>query len=92
MTDFSNPNVMFDAMYGFTGPLIVVYIVSLGWCLINLVPSLSISIRRLHDTGRSWHWFLLCLIPIAGGIILLVLHIEESKFPPENPFGLLKQV
>ena len=35
-----------------------------------LVPSLSVTVRRLHDTGRSGWWFFIALIPLVGAIIL----------------------
>ena len=38
-----------------------------------LVPSLAVSIRRLHDSDRSGWWLLLGLVPMVGGIIVLVL-------------------
>ncbi len=36
------------------------------------LPSLAAMVRRLHDTNRSGWWFWLALIPLIGGIILLV--------------------
>lgn len=51
-----------------------------GWILIVLpgplalalaVPSLGLTIRRLHDTGREGYWILVGLIPVAGWIALL---------------------
>ncbi|HET8987462.1 MAG TPA: DUF805 domain-containing protein [Humibacillus sp.] len=37
-----------------------------------LIPSLAVTWRRLHDTGRSGWWYLLNFIPLVGGIILIV--------------------
>ena len=34
-------------------------------CL-TFLPSLAISVRRLHDTGRSGWWLLLVFLPIIG--------------------------
>ena len=39
--------------------------------LLTLVPLWSISVRRLHDIGKSGWWYFLKFIPIVGGIILL---------------------
>lgn len=36
------------------------------------LPSLGVSVRRLHDTGRSGWMLLLGLIPLVGLIILFV--------------------
>jgi uncharacterized membrane protein YhaH (DUF805 family) len=51
-----------------------------------LVPSLSVSVRRLHDTGRTGWWLLIALIPVVGGIILLVFLAQDSE-AGGNRFG-----
>jgi uncharacterized membrane protein YhaH (DUF805 family) len=40
--------------------------------LILFFPQLSVTVRRLHDTDRSGWWWWISLIPLVGGIILLV--------------------
>lgn len=44
-----------------------------------LLPNIGITIRRLHDTGRSGWWFLIVFVPIVGWIALLILCALESK-------------
>ncbi len=51
-----------------------------------LLPSLSIIARRLHDTDRSGWWMLIGLLPIVGGIILLVFLVLPGT-PGQNRFG-----
>jgi uncharacterized membrane protein YhaH (DUF805 family) len=36
-----------------------------------LVPTLAVTVRRLHDTGRSGWFYFLSLIPIVGTIAIL---------------------
>ena len=51
-----------------------------------LIPNIAVSIRRLHDTGRSgWHllWYLL---PVVGWIILIVFYVQDSQ-PGSNEWG-----
>jgi uncharacterized membrane protein YhaH (DUF805 family) len=48
------------------------------FALAMLVPSLSVSVRRLHDTDHSGWWFLLAFIPIVGGIWLFVYMVQDS--------------
>ena len=43
------------------------------------IPSLSVTIRRLHDTSRSGWWFLLTLIPLVGAILLIVFLASDTK-------------
>jgi uncharacterized membrane protein YhaH (DUF805 family) len=50
-----------------------------------LLPSLAVSVRRLHDTGRSGWWLLIGLIPF-GGIVVLVFQCQDSE-PGANRFG-----
>ena len=52
------------------GAVAIQYVVSV---IIALV-SLSLSVRRLHDTGKSGFWWFIGLIPIIGGIVLLVFY------------------
>jgi len=40
--------------------------------LATLLPNVAVSVRRLHDIDRSGWWVLLVLIPLIGGIVLLV--------------------
>jgi uncharacterized membrane protein YhaH (DUF805 family) len=54
--------------------------------LIVLLPTLAVSIRRLHDLDRSGWWFLLVLIPIIGGIWLFVWFCMRGTIGP-NRFG-----
>ncbi len=56
------------------------------WSLATLIPSLALSIRRLHDIGKSAWWLLISLIPLVGGIILLVFTCKDSE-PGANQWG-----
>ena len=51
-----------------------------------LLPSLAVSVRRLHDTGRSAWWMLIGLIPIIGTIVLLIFIIQDSQLM-DNQYG-----
>lgn len=44
-----------------------------------LIPGLAVSVRRLHDIGKSGWYFLIDLIPIVGPIILLVWFCTEGE-------------
>ncbi|WP_406372847.1 DUF805 domain-containing protein [Streptomyces sp. NBC_00647] len=58
---------------------------ALFW-LAMFLPALAVSVRRLHDTGRTGWWLLLGLIPVVGHFVLLVFHCTESR-PGENEYG-----
>jgi len=46
--------------------------------LVFFLPSLAVTIRRLHDIDRSGGWFWIILVPIAGSIVLLVFALMPS--------------
>jgi uncharacterized membrane protein YhaH (DUF805 family) len=43
-----------------------------------ILPSLAVGVRRLHDTSHSGWWLLIGLIPVVGGIILLIFFVQDS--------------
>lgn len=47
-------------------------LVAMAGVFILFFPQLSVTVRRLHDTDRSGWWWWISLIPLVGGIILLV--------------------
>src|SRR4051794_17675133 len=51
-----------------------------------LLPSLAVTVRRLHDTGRSGWWILIGIIPVIGAIVLLVFECQDSQ-PGTNAHG-----
>lgn len=61
-------------------------LVSAVLALGTLVPSLAVSVRRLHDTGKSGWFLLVGLLPFVGGIILILLMALDGE-PNENRYG-----
>ena len=49
------------------------------------IPGLSVGVRRLHDTGKSWVYLLMSFIPIVGIILLIVQFCKESD--GDNQWG-----
>ena len=65
-----------DFMTIISGILAIAFvIISLGISLAGL----AMGIRRLHDNGKSGAFYLLCLVPLVGSIILLVFFCMETK-------------
>jgi uncharacterized membrane protein YhaH (DUF805 family) len=60
----------------------VVFFLDMILSLAVLVPSLALSVRRLHDTNKSGWTYLLILIPLIGPVLMLVFMSMES-----NPEG-----
>jgi uncharacterized membrane protein YhaH (DUF805 family) len=69
-----------DALLGYPPPAsegwsIYTYLggpVSIAVLLFTLVPSLSSSVARLHDRSHSAWWLLWVLLPVVGGLVILV--------------------
>jgi uncharacterized membrane protein YhaH (DUF805 family) len=51
-----------------------------------LIPTLAVSVRRLHDIDRSGWWILIGLVPLLGVIVLLVFALLEGT-PGDNRYG-----
>jgi uncharacterized membrane protein YhaH (DUF805 family) len=49
-----------------------------GFLLLTLLPALAVTIRRLHDTGRSGWWGLLHAVPVAGTLLLQAFMLPAS--------------
>ncbi len=56
------------------------------YTLAVLIPSLAVTVRRLHDTNRSGWWILIGLIPLVGAIVLLVFMVQDSQVE-QNQYG-----
>jgi uncharacterized membrane protein YhaH (DUF805 family) len=85
-TIFSILAMIFDNVFGIAiegigyGPIYLLYVLAM------MIPSLAVAVRRLHDVGKSGWMILISLIPIIGGIWLLVLFVTDGN-PGENEHG-----
>ncbi|MEG8279900.1 DUF805 domain-containing protein [Streptomyces sp. AHA2] len=61
-------------------------ILSLVLALGLLLPSLGVTVRRLHDTNRSGWWILIGFIPLVGAIVMLVFLCLEGE-AGSNKYG-----
>ena len=73
----------FEIGYGVTTPYGWIYLIA---ALAHLIPGLAVSVRRLHDLGKSGWFMFISLIPIIGGIWLLVLMCTDGD-SSENAYG-----
>jgi uncharacterized membrane protein YhaH (DUF805 family) len=56
------------------------------YTLAVLIPSIAVSVRRLHDTDRSGWWLLINGIPLIGVIVFLVFTGQDGT-PGDNQYG-----
>ena len=74
----------FNASYQTNGPIATIAALAL------LLPNLGVSVRRLHDIGKSGWWVLLVFIPLIGILVLIWWWTRPSEEGPNkwgpNPF------
>ena len=68
-------------VYSYTG-----LIINLCYSIVLMLPGMAVTVRRLHDIGKSSWMMLVSLIPIVGGLWLLILMLTDSQ-PEENQYG-----
>lgn len=61
-------------------------VLGLVYNLAVFFPALAVSVRRLHDTGRSGWWLLIAIVPLLGAIALLVFMLTDSD-AGKNEYG-----
>jgi uncharacterized membrane protein YhaH (DUF805 family) len=61
------------------------------YILATFIPALALSVRRLHDVGKSGWFYLINFIPYIGGFILIIFACMDGENKPnkwgENPKG-----
>ena len=73
--------ILANAAGTFFSVLLILYAVAL------FLPSLGLSIRRLHDTNRTGWWLLVGLVPLIGDIVLLVFYASAGD-SGQNQYGV----
>ena len=63
-----------------------VNVICLSYGVIVMLPSMAVTVRRLHDVGKSGWMLLVALIPAVGGIWLFLLLITKGQ-QRENKYG-----
>ncbi|MFZ2207894.1 MAG: DUF805 domain-containing protein, partial [Porticoccaceae bacterium] len=78
-------NIIVAFVIGFVGGILQELLhvnmafISVSYTLAIVIPSISVAVRRMHDTGHSGWWV---IVPIANIIFLFV-----NGEPQENRFG-----
>ena len=75
-----------DALLGTRGSYAGAGLLSGIYGLAVLIPTLAVTVRRLHDIDRSGWWILIGLVPLIGVIVLLVFALLDGT-PGDNRYG-----
>ena len=58
----------------------------------TIIPFLAVTVRRLHDIGKSGWWYLIKFIPYIGSFIIFIFACMDGNNGPnewgENPKGI----
>jgi uncharacterized membrane protein YhaH (DUF805 family) len=74
------------AVFGTDAQMTIFTVIQSLFSLATLIPSIAVTVRRLHDIGKSGWFYFLILIPVVGSIILLVWECKDSE-PGTNVYG-----
>jgi uncharacterized membrane protein YhaH (DUF805 family) len=75
-----------DRLTGNVDPETGLGILSGIYALGVMIPGMAVSVRRLHDTGRSGWWLLITFVPVIGGIVFFYFMVLDSN-PETNEYG-----
>lgn len=79
-------NFVFSLVLTFVDGLLGTVFLGVIYGLAVLIPGIAVTVRRLHDTGRSGWWILIGFIPLIGMIVLLVFTLLDSQ-KSDNEYG-----
>ena len=65
----------------------ILFFLLILYSIVVIIPGLAVTIRRLHDIGKSGWWYCIAFVPLIGGLILFVLTLLDSE-AYANPWGL----
>jgi uncharacterized membrane protein YhaH (DUF805 family) len=75
-----------DGMVGLFNAEAGIGMISGLYSLAILLPAIGVTVRRLHDTGRTGWWLLIGLIPLIGALVLLYFLVSNGD-SQSNRFG-----
>ena len=75
-----------DSFFGYAG-VDSIGIISIGYMILTILPTIALQVRRLHDLGKKGSMFFVILIPVIGALWLLVLYCTEGE-PKDNEYGV----
>lgn len=78
--------VMIDIAIGLGNKEAGIGVLSGIYSLAVIIPSLAVTVRRLHDTDKTGWWLLIIFVPVIGAIVMLVFMLLDSQ-PGENKYG-----
>ncbi len=77
---------VFSIVTGIIDGVLGIFLLNILFTLGTLLPSLAVSVRRMHDLGKRGWWLLVFLIPLVGPVIVLIWYCSRGT-AGDNRFG-----
>ncbi|EHR0248254.1 TPA: DUF805 domain-containing protein [Vibrio parahaemolyticus] len=72
-------NLIFSFILGFVDGFLGTVFIGTIYGLAVLIPGIAVTVRRLHDIGRTGWWVLIGLIPLIGLIVLIIFAATDGN-------------
>ena len=70
-----------------TGPgVYLTVILVIVFLFAHFIPTIALTVRRLHDTGKSGWWYLIVLVPYLGNFIIFIFTLIDGD-RGDNKYG-----
>lgn len=69
------------------GAFAVLSLVYSIYALVTFVPTLALTVRRLHDIGKSGWWILISFVPCGIGAIVMLVFLCKDSESGSNMYG-----
>jgi uncharacterized membrane protein YhaH (DUF805 family) len=63
---------------------IVMPYIALIYAIVSILPTISMTVRRLHDVDESGFYMFFIFIPIGGAIMILLKIIKPTQYYPQT--------
>lgn len=65
----------------------IAYYLTTAFLVFIFIPTISVTVRRFHDLGKSGKWALLYFLFIIGAVMIMYYAVQEGDEGP-NKFGV----
>ena len=70
-----------------TGPSVYLTVIQVIVFLFeHFIPSIALTVRRLHDTGKSGWWYLIVFVPYLGNFVIFIFTLIDGD-RGDNKYG-----
>ncbi|MCG9749484.1 DUF805 domain-containing protein [Vibrio brasiliensis] len=79
-------NLIFSFILAFVDAVLGTVFIGFIYALAVFIPSIAVTVRRLHDIGRTGWWVLIGLVPVIGFIVIFIF-VATNGNEGSNEYG-----